>query len=193
MVRKLLLILLGLSLIGCLGSKKVTEQSSEIAKIEKTTSVTDSISSEVVNKAINDKASVKVIESDTGDRNFDEAVNKAVTNILSSINFEKSSGDNSYKMYYDINDRMMKMEASIGETSDTEVATSNEVESEKSISETSSTYTKETFKIIPWWFWIVVIVLMRKHIIGLIAIFIPGVKEIKTIQDLLNPPSKKNN
>lgn len=195
-MRNLLIIIILLLFTSCsllnLGSKKITEKTSEIKQTEKIEIKNDSTSVEVVNKEIDDKASIKVAESNTGDRDFDEAVNRAVTNILSSINFEKSSGDNSYKMWYDVKEQMMKMEAKIGETKDKEVNTNKDKEVEKSWEQTVTENTKKTIKMIPWYLWIVIVWFLRKHLINLVGIFVPGVKQIKTVKQLLNPGGDNN-
>ena len=183
-MRYLLLILIFTS---CLGSKKVTEKTSDKSLIEKTK--TDSTAKETINKKIEDKATFKVAESSTGDVDFDNRVNDAVANVLRSINFQKSSGDNSYRVYYDEKLRTLEAQIQVGETSSKEVATNKE--SDKEQTETSTETFKKYTSMIPWWGWLVLIFVLRKHIIGFIAIFIPGVRGISTIQDLLNPPEKK--
>lgn len=95
-----------MSLSGC-GSKKIVNQTSE--KEKTTVAKTDSIKIIERNKAIIDSLKLKIAQSATGDKKFDDAVNKAVSEILSKLNTSKSSGDNSYSLFYD--DVMKELQA----------------------------------------------------------------------------------
>ena len=176
---------------SCLGTKKVTEKTSDKNQKELSVKTSDSSSKETINQKINDKATVKITESNTGNKDFDEAVNKAVTNILKAINFQKSSGDNSYKLYYDEQLNELRAEIEMGETRNKETLSDNSNLSEKLFQERIEENTKKIIHIIPWWGWLIVVWLLRKHVIGIIAIFIPGIKGVQTVNDLFNPPNKK--
>lgn len=174
------------TLTSCLGSKKVSEKTSDKSVVEKTKQ--DSVAKETINKGIDDKATFKVAESNTGDVDFDKRVNDAVTNVLRSINFQKSSGDNSYQLYYNEKLRQLEAQVQVGQTSNKEVSTNKESDKEKTESTTESY--KKVVRMVPWWGWLVVVWLLRKHIISVIAVFFPGVRGIKTVGDLFNPPNK---
>ena len=176
------------TLISCslmnLGSKKVTETNKETTLIEKTEIKKDSTSIEIVSKKIDDSIIIEVPVSDP-------EVDAKIDEILSKLNMSKSSGDNSYRFYYDSKLRELRAEFEIGETKDSEVIKSEETVSEMSFTEKTDEYISKKIKTLPWWIWLIGIWLIRKHIINIIGIFVPGVKGIKTVQDLLNPPKKE--
>jgi hypothetical protein len=62
---------------------------------------------------------------------------------------------NSYRLWYDINEKLIKMEATIGETKDSETEVSNDTNTEKSFEESFTENTKKVVKMIPLWVWIV--------------------------------------
>ena len=179
-------------LTGCLGTKKVTESSQSSKVVDKSEVVKDSSTTTETSKAIDDKAVFKIPESNTGDADIDRRINEGVANVLRSINFQKNSGDNSYKLYYDEKLRELRAEFEIGETQNKETATKESSKIEKTWEETLIENTKKTIKIIPWWGWLILIYALRKNIISVIAIFAPGIKGIKTINDLLNPPNRND-
>ncbi len=190
-MKRIIIIILLLIFTSCLGTKKISEISKETTQIEKTEIKSDSSFVKETNKAIDDKASFKVPESNTGDAEFDRRVNEGIVNALKGMDFQKTSGDNSYRLWYDIDDRLIKMEAKIGETSDTTTDINKEETSEKTFTQKNFEYIYKKVTTLPWWAWIIIVYLLRKRIINIIATVVPGVREIKTVKDLLNPPNKK--
>ena len=151
-MKRLVLILVLVTLTSCLGSKKISEKSSvttQTTEIKK-----DSTAKETINKVIKDEATFKVAESNTGDAGFDIRVNDAVANILRNINFQKTSGDNSYSVYYDEKLKELKAQIEVGETSNKEVVTNST--SEKSFDQKTDEYLSKKITAIPWWVWLIV-------------------------------------
>ena len=171
----LILALTSCSLLN-LGSKKVTETNKETTQIEKTEIKKDSIKTEIVSKKIDDAITIEVPVSDP-------EVDAKIDEILSKLNLSKSSGDNSYRFYYDAKLRELRAEFEIGETKDSEVIKSEETISEKSFTEKTDEYIYKKITSLPWWVWLILVWLIRKHIINLIGIFVPGVKGIKTVNE----------
>lgn len=185
-MKKLLLIIL-IVCTSCLGSKKVSEKTS---LLKETTSIkNDSVSKQTVNKGINDEATFKVAESNTGDVDFDKRVNEAVSNVLRSINFQKSSGDNSYKFYYDEQLRELRAKVELGETRNSEVATNKDAVVEKEESTTESF--KKVVTTLPWWVWVIAFVVFFKQIMGIIGNVYPPARGINSIAELFNPPKRE--
>lgn len=170
---------------SCLGSKKVSEKETSIKQFEKSEIVSDSVNITTVNQAIDDQVITSVADSGDAEMNF------RIDEILRKLNTQKSSGSNSYKLYYDDKLRELRAEFSVGETKDVEVATVKEETVEKSIEETYIENTKKVLKIIPFWIWLIVAFIFRKQIIGFIGMFYPPILGIKTIKDLVTPPDKK--
>ena len=135
-------------------------------------------------------ATFKVVESNTGDVDFDNRVNDAVANVLRSINFQKSSGDNSYRLYYDEKLRELTAQIQVGETSSVEVATNKE--SDKEQTETSTETFKKYTSMIPWWAWVVAFVVFFKQIMGFVGNIYPPARGITSLADLFNPPKKES-
>lgn len=166
------------------------EKTSEKTSTEKIESKSDSVSKETVNKKIDDAATIKVQQSNTGDRDFDLAVNEAVANVLRSINFQKSSGDNSYRAYYDEKLKAMQFQIELGETKNKETAANNSLVSEKTNEEIVSEYVQKIKG--SWITYVLLIILFRKFILGILIAIFPAARGIKTVSDLLTPPNKEN-
>lgn len=149
----IILLVVIFSLSSCSILKEKTSKESVL--ISNTNVKKDSISKVEINKAIDEKAEYKVQKSDTGDEELDEKVNLQVDKILSAINFEKKSGDNYTKMYYDLENKIMKMESKIGETQNSDVSTNNDSVSEKSLTESLIEETIKSKK--PWWVYALVL------------------------------------
>ncbi len=187
---KIIYILIIILFTSC-GLSKKTVKSSTSKETEKTEILSDSISKETINKGIDDSATIKIQQSDTGDRDFDLAVNQTVTNILRSINFQKTSGDNSYRAYYDEKLEALQFRVQLGETKNSEVASSNSTLVQKTLTEQFSELIKKT--IIPWWIYAIAIFLLRKQIFGFIAFIYPPVRGLKTLKDIVTPPKPPSN
>lgn len=186
MMKKLLIFSTIFVFTSCAVLKK--DKTTTTKQTEKTEVLSDSISKEVVNKGIEDKATFKVAESDTGDKDFDNRVNDAVANILRSINFQKSSGDNSYRLYYDEKLRTLEAQIQVGETSNKETSSENVVNTEKTFEQSVEEYTKKITG--SWITWLLLIFIFRKTIFGILTFVFPQIKGLKTLKDVITPPNK---
>ena len=182
----ILLALISLFFSSCAILKK--EKTTTTKEKEKTEIATDTTSKETVNKKIDDSATIKVAQSETGNRDFDLAVNKAVTSILSSINFQKSSGDNSYRAYYDEKLKALQFQIELGETKNKEIETNKEAVTEKSFEENINEYVKKI--VIPWWIYVILIIVFWKQISGIVFFIFPQLRGLKTLKDIVTPPTK---
>lgn len=164
-------------------TKKQNKQTTTtIEKAKDSTSVVEN------NKAIKDNAVINVPESNTGDVNFDKRVNEAVANVLKNINFNKQSGDNGYKLYYDAQLKQIKAQIAIAATQNKNTKTSENNNQETTVFEQFETYVKKVK--LPWWMYLIVVFLLRKWIVKAIVFFVPAASGIKTAKDLFTPPSK---
>ena len=180
------LIVLTLLLTSCGVTKRTKSES--IATSEKVEKIKDSSAVVENNKAISDEATIAIPESNTGDAELDRRVNQGVINALKGINFQKSSGDNGYRIYYDEQLRALRAEVDIAATQNKETTTN---ESSKEQYSVVSELKEEIKKIrVPWWAYALLVFVFRKQIIGLVGLFFPAVKGINSIQDLLTPPNK---
>ena len=169
------------SILG-INSKKETVKE----KIESTIKETDSTSTKTINKAIKDDFSLKVPKAYTNDSIADAKVNKRVNQILSGIDISKSSGDNSYRVWWDSKQKRIRVFVNIAQTENEKTDTSNN----EKIKKTQIELIKEEWKktVLPWWFKpLIILILMfifRKSIFSLLSFFIPGLKTIETIKDI---------
>lgn len=173
-----------LILIGCLfifscGVLK-KEKSTTTVQTEKTETKKDSTTNVKVNKAINDKVTTNVQPS--GDPVLDAKIDA----ILSNLNTTKSSGDNSYRFYYDAKLRELKAEFAVAKTQDS-VATTNS-KTEKSFEESVDEYVKKI--VVPWWMYLIGIILIFPYIKGVLFFFMPQLRGLKTMRDVITPPNK---
>lgn len=185
-----LIVILCILLSGCSVLGKTKTQNRIVKKVEKTEKVKDSTSIVENNKAIRDKAVINIPESTTGDKDFDKRVNNAVSNILKSINFQKSSGDNGYKLYYDAQLRQLKAQIDIAATQNKEVNSNNKEKEQTNTFEQLEEYIKKI--VLPWWIWPILLFLFRKQVISVLGLFYPPIKGVKTLKDLFTPPNSED-
>jgi len=177
-IKILATICLFLAFTGCGVLKK--EKITTTKQTEKTEVKKDSSTSVKVNKAINDEVSTQV--EATGDAELDAKVDE----ILSRLNTSKTSGDNSYRVYYDKELRELKTQMVIAQTKDSISSVNNDSKSEKSLESEISELIKKI--VIPWWVYVIAIFLLRKPILGFLAFLYPPLRGITTLKDLLTPP-----
>lgn len=180
-MKKILYILLILSLSNCTTLKKITSTKSKIVDekevIKDSTSITDT------SKAIKDEIITNV--GTTGNRECDE---KLIA-LLEKMNTSKSSGDNSYRLYYDAQLNALRAEFEVGATTSTNTNTNESNIERYSAIEEVEEYIKKVK--VPWWAYALLVYIFRNNIIGILSIFFPGIRGIKTLGDLLTPPNKK--
>lgn len=177
-----------IALSSCAVLKK--DKTTTTKQTEKTEIVTDTISKETISKKINDSATFKIPEVSTGDAEYDRRVNEGVINALRGFNFQKTSGDNSYRFYYDEQLKALRAEIQVGETRNKEIATNKEASSEKTFEQSVKEYIKKI--VIPWWIYAIAIFMLRKQIFGILAFIYPPIRGLKTLRDIVTPPNQGN-
>lgn len=91
-------ILLLMLLTSCSSTKKLQSENTLLkTEIQKN----DSIKTVVISGEIKDQLITPVVQSNSGNRVLDSLVDAKVDEILSKLNTQKLSGDNSYSLYYD--------------------------------------------------------------------------------------------
>jgi len=181
-MKKSIYILFIFLLSSCLGSKKIVEKSNVKKSTQKIEQFNDSIKIELVNQKILDKSEIPVFRSETNNREIDSIVNKMVTQTLSRINFQKTSGNNSYKIEYDKIADIIRTEIEVGETKNTKEKTSNSKTSEKEDSQVISSYIKKVKGIPIIYIIIVLIIVFRKPILSFLAIIYPPLRFTKIFE-----------
>jgi len=182
-MKKLIYILLLLfSLSSCTVWNKIIKKKEDISKTTQTTkSVTDSIVSVFKNRAINDQFSFRVPKFQSKDKHQDSVLENRLNEILKSINYNKRSGKNSYRVKYNPKKRAIETDVTIGETQDKTNSTNKEVEKDSTDFKSVSTFIKK--KGIPMWTIIIgIILIFRKQIYWLIKKFFPVVEGFKIVQ-----------
>lgn len=167
---------------SCMSTKRTTEKSVTIEKI--TEKEKDSTSITVTSKKIDDTIITSV--GSTGDADCDAKMDA----ILRQLTTSKSSGDNSYKFYYDEKLRQLRAEFEIGATENTNTNTSQNTNESYSIVTDLKKQIKKV--VIPWYLYLVVVYLLRKPIISIIGVFYPPILAIKTAKDLFTAPTKND-
>ncbi len=119
-----------LFLVSCKSQQPIQEKT---VVIENNQRVIDSLRELLINKAIEDKLNIKVPGSNTGNANLDSIVNKAVADILSKINYSKTSGDNSFEILYDALKRELVVNAKVGQTTSSNTKVTDTKTSDKTI------------------------------------------------------------
>ena len=157
-MKNLLIIIVLTLFVSCGPLKKIRDRTSITKETEITETSRDSIKILETTKEINEKASVKVPESNTGDKDFDEAVDRAVTNILNAVNIRKTSGDNYLNMYFDEKERRMVLEARIAETQNSEIVVSSDTKTERTFDQQVEEITTKIKR--SYWTYILLFVLL---------------------------------
>lgn len=177
-MKKLIFIIFGVIsltfLTNCRTMKKTTNTETKTEKNDSTSFKKETVSNTETNKAINDEVTTKVPKSNTGDVDFDKRVNDKIDEILSKLNTQKSSGSNSYNFNYDRLKRELRAEFEIGETKSQETDSKEESASVSETKEESTTEVETVIKRIPWWGWVIAVLLFQKQIAGVASTLFPG-------------------
>jgi len=189
-MKKIVLLFICIVLTGCLGTKRIVEKKATKVTTEKVEVKKDSTNVVEKNKAISDKLDVAVPNAKTSDADFNKKVDQKVDEILAKLNTTKTSGDNSYKLYYNLLKRQVEFEARIGETQNENTTTNSEEKTEKTTDEIIDTYIYTRITTVPWYLWIALyFMFFDGKIASLLSNFIPQLKGATTILSLLK---KKN-
>lgn len=164
-------------LSGCALAKKST--TSNTASTEKTEVKKDSSTNVKVNKAIDDQVSTQVAK--TGDPVLDAKVDA----ILMSLNTQKSSGDNSYRFYYDAQLRELKAEFKVAQTKDSISNVKSDTKIEKTFEQQIEEYVKKI--VIPWWMYLIGIIIAWRFLSPVLLPIYTSVKNFISSR-ILNPP-----
>lgn len=102
-----------LLLTSCNATKKLQNENTTVkTELHKN----DSIKTVVISSEIKDQLITPVVQSNSGNRVLDSLVNAKVDEILSKLNTQKLSGDNSYSLYYDKLTKQLEFYAKIAQS-----------------------------------------------------------------------------
>lgn len=178
MKRVIVCILLALLLVGCAGSKKVSEKSTVTNSTELSSFTKDSVAVKEINKKIDDAVKILVTNSNTSDEAFDAAVNRAVDDILSKLNIEKQSGDNSYNLYYDKIKRELLLQMKVGETKSESTKVDTDSNTEKTFEQKTDEYLFKKINMIPWWVWAIAVFWLLPSVIERVKLIVNPISSI---------------
>lgn len=184
-MKKLIIIFSFVFLTNCLGTKKIFDKKTDTKTTEINTVKNDSVSEKETSLGINDKFVINVPKSDN------EEVMAMFDVLMRQLNTSKSSGTNSYKSTYDKEKDQLIIEFMVAATENIKTASNKDSKTETSFEQQTDEYVKKKITALPWWSYLIIAWFLRSHIIGIISIFIPGVKNIKSIKDLLTAPNKE--
>lgn len=186
MVRFLGVISLCLLLTGCLGMRKTTERNSERTEVRdeavNTTTDRDSVATTMVNQAIDNEYEIPLHTTDS-------LVNARIREALRNFRAGARSGGNSTRIVFDEEAMAFKIAALIGPTQDREVEVRNTASATTTtnteITETSEERVKKVITMIPWWGWLLLVWILRKHILGALAVFWPPLKALEIYKRIM--------
>jgi hypothetical protein len=167
-------IFLVISLVSCLGTKKIAEKKS-VTKIENSAKK-ESDSSSVIekNNAISDRIEINLPKTDNDD------LLKLFNAAMSQLNTSKSSGSNSYTSRYDAELMKWIIDFKIGETANKQTDVKNNSENNSFKEITIEETFKKVISKIPWWAYVVAFIWFLPTIIQKVMFFISPVKSIIT-------------
>lgn len=167
---------------SCSTFKSVFKKESKSELIESTLEKKDSVKNKLVNQAINDIAAIKIPTSNSNDSIVNLLVNKKVDEILSTIDISKTSGDNSYRVWWDNVDRRIRVWVKVGKTESIETNTNSSKSTYKSLlNEVKTEWTKVK---IPWWIYAVIIFFFRKTIFSVFRFIFPQLLAVNSLKEL---------
>ena len=133
---------------------------------------------------------VSVPKAKTPDIDFNKKVDEKVDEILAKLNTTKTSGDNSYRLYYNLLKRQVEFEAKIGETQNENTTTNSEEKTEKTTEEIIDTYIYKRITTMPWYLWgAIYFMFFDGKIASLLSNFIPQLRGATSILSIFK---KKN-
>lgn len=134
------------------------------------------------------------IEKTTGIslRTADSITNKRINEALRYFKFSDQSGNNKVSASYDEKTMQLLINAFVAQSIDksketdtsSEVNTNRNTRVEKTFEENVDEYIKKIK--VPWWIYAIAVYLLRHHILALVGFFVPGIRQVKSINDLLN-------
>ncbi|CAL2105482.1 conserved hypothetical protein [Tenacibaculum sp. 190524A02b] len=172
--------------ISCLGSKKVVENTTSKTLEKKTAKKEVSNTLTKKSEAIDDHITVAVPKVTSNDSDFNSKCTKELDQLLKKLNTQKSSGNNNYKLYYDLEKRLIELKVQIAETQSQSVSTLVDNQKESAYSEVSSEYIFKKLKVIPWYLWIVIyFFFLDSKITSILSNLFPRLKGATSILSLI--------
>ena len=175
-------ILLILFLSSCTALKSVKKETETLSISEKeTVQKTDSIVSIKQNRAIKDNFVFKVPKSSSSDKSTDSIIDARLDEILEKLNFQKSSGSNSYKMSYNPDKREIEGSVEVGATEDKTQSTNASSSQKSSESNFLSSVSKKT-GIPTIWILGIIVFLLRSQIFWLLKKLFPLLETLTIVK-----------
>lgn len=170
---------------SCLGTKSTAEKSTSVTESSSQSESLDKKETKEISKAISDELGVQVPDSDTGNQDLDNRVNEKVDQILQSLNSYKKSGDNSYRLYYDQQLRQLRALIEVGQTEKTSTSEVSQSESSTSLEKETESEIRKVVRTLPWWVWVIAVLLLQKPIFGVLSTFIPALAATQLYQRIM--------
>lgn len=155
-MKYLLYILVCFSVIGCRSVKSTKTESLVSKELQKSEIKSDSVSKIQTNGAIKDEIITSVPQANTDDAYINRLVNEQVAVILRSINTQKSSGGNSYRLEFDELNRKIKAYFELAETRNETNTTNKSDTTENSFEQKTDSYIEKKISQIPFWVYLLV-------------------------------------
>jgi hypothetical protein len=175
-MRNWLVILCLVFLSSCALSKKTQRHTEYVQKSEKEVKKRDSVARVVVNGAIKDQLHLWVPEINTKDGAFNTRCTEEIDRLLQQLNTEKSSGNNSYKMFYDIEKRLIALKVQIQETSSRESSVANTHFKQIDYTKEIDAYVYKKIRVIPWWLYLIIVIWFFPNLVQVIKYLLVPIK-----------------
>lgn len=155
------------------------ESSESTSSTEKVEEKKESTTTTETSKGIRDTIIVAIPESDN------EEVMRMFESLLKQLNTSKSSGDNSYQLYYDEQLKQLRAAIEVGETSNTEKETTSESNTEKTFEQQVDEYVKKI--VIPWWAYIIAAIFIWPYIKPIVMMLLGPTSLLSGFSSLTKP------
>lgn len=129
-------------LVSCKSAQPVAETTVLTDRYQKQI---DSLKTLIINRAISDKMVLNIPQSKTGNKSTDSIVNAAISDILRKLNFQKTSGDNSFELLYDQFKNQLLVSVKVGETKSENTKVAKSEKTDKSSDKTKPIYIKKPY------------------------------------------------
>ena len=147
-MKYLTLLLTALLVIGCMGTKSISDKSIVTKSTENTDVKHDTQKETQINKGIDARQGISL-------KTGDSLVNARIREALRNFNYSNKSGSNSTDVKFDEASMALLIANIVGETKDTKETDTKSTTIEKTFEEQTDEYLNKKIVAMPWWIWVI--------------------------------------
>jgi len=181
-MKNILIIVILTLFTSCSTLKNIKDKESETKITELTEKSTDTLQKTDTNKAIKDDIAIPIPQGTSPE------VTKELIDLVKRMQSSKSSGDNSYKFWYDEQLQQLRLRVEIAETQSRQIATESNTKKEKTFEENINEYVKK--QVIPWWLYAIGFLFLWPYIKPIIMMILGPTNLVTGIKKIID--KKKN-